>query len=240
MPIYLGTTEITQPIVGSNSLEYVYSGTYEVWSGKTPIYYIGTGKTFNVATFCTNNGINYKSLTIDDFFFTPYSDSVALASGAASQQSCTSGVNCWCGSSTAQGYAAAGSGSCSVGTSRSYTASSGALTLYYGVNSKVYLCPNSTSLISDGTITTISNGGTVTSDTKGYGSATTTNFLYRTITSKTDYVDSCCSSSCPYYINWAKSYAASSGKYAGGAVGYRTGTTGVSAYYFSPTKFKFV
>lgn len=239
MPIYLGTTEITQPIVGSNSLEYVYSGTDEVWSGKTPIYYIGTGKTFNVATFCTNNGIDYKSLTIDDFFFTPYTDSVYITGGTASYTSCTSGVNCWCGSSTAQGYGAEGHGSCSVGTSRSYTASSGALTLYYGVNSNVYLCPNSSSLISGGTITTVSNGGVVTSDTKGYSSATTTNFLYRTITSKTDSVG-CCSSSCPYYISWAKSYTASSGKYTGGPVGFRTGTTGVSAYYFSPTKFKFV
>ena len=239
--IYKGTQETSNILKGTTEIQVVYKGTTEVWSNKQKIYYLGSGKTFNVVSFCNSKGINYKSLTIDDFFFTPYSDSVTIASGSASAEGCTYGVNCWCGSSTAQGSSAPGSGSTGTySTQRSYNASTGALTLYYGVNANVYILPNSATHMNKGLIPSVANGGNISSDTKGYASAKTKNFLYRSLPNKSDGLDYCCSGGCPYGFSWGKSYNASSGVYNGYFSGMRTGNTGATSYYFSPKKFVFV
>ena len=239
--IYNGTTEIVNIFMNGKEIQAVYKGAKEVWTNKKKIYYLGSGKTFNVVSFCNSNGIDYKSLTIDDFFFTPYSNSITIASGSCSSEGCTYGVNCWCGSGNATGSAAPGSGSTGTyNTQRSYNASTGALTLYFGVNANVYIVPDSATYITKGLITTVTSGGNVSSDTKGYSSATSANFLYRTLPSKYDGLDYCCSSGCPYGFSWQKSYNVSNATYSGGFSGTRTGWTSASAFYFSPTKFKFI
>lgn len=237
-----GSTEVENIFLGTKEIQAVYKGDKEVWINKQKIFNLGTGKTFNIVSFCTSKGINYSALTVDDFFFTPYSNSVTIASGSASSQGCTSGVNCWCGSPVAAtGYAAPGSGNTGTyKTQKSYNASTGDLTLYFGVNANVYIIPNSASIIEKGLAATVESGGTVTSDTKGYSSAAVVNFLYRTLPSKYDSISQCCSSDCPYYFTWEKSYDASTGTYKGGFSGYRTGWTSASAFYFSPKKFKFI
>ena len=237
-----GSTEVENIFLGTKEIQAVYKGDKEVWINKQKIFNLGTGKTFNIVSFCTSKGINYAALTADDFFFTPYSNSVTIASGSVSSTGCTSGVNCWCGSPVnATGYAAPGSGGTGTyKTQKSYNASTGDLTLYFGVNANVYIIPNSANVIEKGLAVTVESGGNVTSDEKGYSFAAAVNFLYRTLPSKYDSLDSCCSSGCPYGFSWQKSYDASTGTYTGGFSGTRTGWTSASAFYFSPKKFKFV
>ena len=239
--IYKGSQETSNILKGTTEIQVVYKGTTEVWSNKQKIYYLGSGKTFNVVSFCNSKGIDYKSLTIDDFFFTPYSDSVTIASGSASWRSCTYGVDCWCGSSTAQGSYGAGSGSTGVySTKRTYNAETGALTLYYGVNANVYILPNSEVHINKGLIESITNGGDVSSDAKGYGSASVKNFLYRSLPNDSASIESCCSDGCPYWFAWNKSYDNESGIYKGYFDGHHTTKVSASAFYFSPKKFTFI
>ena len=64
MPIYKGSKEVENIMLGSKQVETIYKGTQEVWNNNTwYLYHLGTGTYFNINSL----GVDVSKLTSDNF-----------------------------------------------------------------------------------------------------------------------------------------------------------------------------
>lgn len=186
MSLFKSANEIAEVHIGSKEIQGIYLGSKEIWTN-TKVIYLGEGTTFDVTKFYSK----YSQLTVDDFFFTMAAEDTNIDQGIGSGTS-TNPTNVRVSSSM----------------NKTYNASTGQLTCKYGssLNSRVWLIPNSSELITKGKIISLSSAKTWNMKNYAeYDKAKKDNFLFRTLPN-TSSTYQCYGAGCPNWCRFAKKY----------------------------------